>query len=198
MTALDPKPEVRGWMLRQWLERVRGEPDPWRSRFFDALPPGTLETIESSARSSWLPMALHVELADLMEVAYGPVRAHEHYRASFAASLRGGIFGPLLRTGTKLFGATPATLLRWMHRGWDASFRNSGHAAGEVLGPGRGRVVYSGLPPVCTASDPWLDSAQGSIYGSLDVVGFEGVVRVDKTGRNEGRMIVEIEWGRRK
>jgi hypothetical protein len=197
MGTSDPPPEVRAWTLREWLARVRTEADPWRTRFFDALPASTRETIESSGRTAWLPMAIHVELADIMEAAYGPVRAHEHYRRSFAASLREGVFGPLVRTGTRIFGTTPATLLRWLHRGWEASFRNAGRAAGEVLGPGRGQVVYSGLPPVCTASDPWLDSAQGSIYGSLDAIGFDGVVRVDKSTRNEGRMIISIEWSKR-
>jgi hypothetical protein len=198
MADAEGQPEVRAWLLRDWLVRVQGEPDPWRARFFEGLPAATRQTIESSAGAGWLPMALHVELADLMEAAYGPVRAHEHYRRSFATSIRGSMLGPLLRTGTRLFGTNPGTVLRWLHRGWDASFRNGGHARGEVVGPGRGRVVYEGLPEVCTASDPWLDSAQGSIYGSLDVLGYEGVVRLDKSRRAEGRMEASVEWTERR
>jgi hypothetical protein len=139
-------------------------------------------------------MALHVELADLMLLAYGPARAHEHYRRSFADSLRRGIFGPLVRTGKRLFGASPATFLRWAHRGWEASFRSCGHLKGEVLGQGRGKLVYTELPAVCTASEAWLDSAQGSVYGSLDVLEVDGIVRIDKSRRVEGRLEIELEW----
>jgi hypothetical protein len=138
-----------------------------------------------------------VELADVMQDAYGPARAHEHYRRSFAVSLRRGIFGPLVRTGTRLLGATPATFLRWVHLGYEASFRCCGELKGEILGPGLGRLIYSGLPAVCTASDPWLDSAQGSAYGSLDVLEVTGVIRVDKSRRSEGRLELGLEWSER-
>lgn len=194
MPAVEGKPEVRVRHLKDWLKRVDAEPEPWRTRFFDVLPAVTLETIEGSAPGGWLPMALHVELADLMLLAYGPARAHEHYRSSFANSLRSGIFGSLVRTGTKLFGASPATFLRWAHRGWESSFRQCGKMHGESLGPGRGRLVYEELPEVCTASDAWLDSAQGSVYGSLDALEVEGVVRIDKSRRAEGYFEVVLEW----
>jgi hypothetical protein len=104
----------------------------------------------------------------------------------------------MVRTGTKLFGTTPATFLRWAHKGWDASFRSCGHLRGEVLGPVSGRLLYTELPSVCTASDPWLDSAQGSVYGSLDVLRTDGVVRIDKSGRAEGKLEIGLEWTPRK
>ena len=188
---------VRARHLKDWLMRIRGEEDPWRARFFAALPEDTRTTIESATRSGWLPVQLHVELADIMHDTYGPARAHDHYRHSFAVTLRGGIFGPLVRTGTRLLGATPATFLHWAHLGWDASFRQCGGLRGEALGPGIGRLVYSGLPAVCTASDPWLDSAQGSAYGSLDVLEVPGVIRIDKSRRSEGRLELNLEWSGR-
>jgi hypothetical protein len=188
------EPVVRARHLRDWLTRVAGEEDPWRARFFAALPESTRTAIESAAGGSWLPMRLHIELADVMESAYGPARAHQHYRRSFDAALRGGIFGPLVRTGTRLFGTTPATFLRWAHLGWESSFRHCGKLAGEVQGPGRGRLVYSELPAMCTSSEAWLDSAQGSAYGCLDVLEIVGVVRVDKSRREEGRLELGIEW----
>jgi hypothetical protein len=64
----------------------------------------------------------------------------------------------------------------------------------EVLGPGRGRLLYADLPTVCTASEAWLDSAQGSAYGALDAMGATGVVRLDKSERARGGMVLEVEW----
>jgi hypothetical protein len=194
---MDLEPVVRTRHLRDWLTRVAGEEDPWRARFFAALPGPTRTAIETAARGTWLPMQLHVDLADIMLGAYGPARAHEHYRRSFAAALHGGIFGPLVRTGTRLFGTTPATFLRWAHRGWEASFRQCGMLTGEVTGPGQGRLIYTGLPRSCTLSDAWLDSAQGSSYGCFDVLEIDGIVRVDKSRREEGRLELALEWSER-
>jgi hypothetical protein len=47
---------------------------------------------------------------------------------------------------------------------------------------------------VLAASDAWLDSAQGSVYGVFDLCGVSGVVRLDKRGRSDARLVVELEW----
>jgi hypothetical protein len=70
--------------------------------------------------------------------------------------------------------------------------------SGEVLSPGVGRLLYRGLPAVCTRSDAWLDSAQGSAYGALDTLEVGGVVRLDKSRRHEGRLEVTVEWTERR
>jgi hypothetical protein len=188
------EPLVRSRHLQEWLRHVDREEEPYRTRFFDVLPAETKRTIESAGRVEWLPAALHAELADHVAAAFGPVRAHDYFRRNFALSLRGPVLGPLLRTGVRVLGLTLSSLLRWAPHGWNASFRNCGKLTGEVVEPGHGRLVYSDLPAVFIASDPWLDSAQGSAYGGLDLLGVTGVVRLDKSARAAGRMVVDIEW----
>ena len=124
----------------------------------------------------------------------GESRAHDYYRRAFARSLRGPFFASAIRAGTRIFGLNPGSFLRWASRGYEASLHNCGGVHGEVLGEGRGVLLYSNLPDFCTASDAWLDSAQGSAYGSFDLVGASGVVRLDKSGRGQGKMRVELEW----
>lgn len=187
-------PLVRARHLQEWLANVQREEDPWRARFFAALPADVRATIDSAGRVQWLPAALHVQLSDVLAQAFGPARAHDYYRRAFAASLRGPVLGPLLRTGARVLGLTPATMLRWADHGWRSSFKNCGRLVGKVLGPRLGHLEYCDLPPVCTASDPWLDSAQGSGYGALDAMGVTGVVRIDKSDRGNGRMVLELEW----
>jgi hypothetical protein len=176
------------------LTNVEHEDDPWRARFFAAIPADMRATIEGTSKVEWLPAAMHVALADILTEAFGPVRAHAYYRRAFAASLRGPVLGPLLRTGIRILGVTPASMIRWAAHGWRSSFRDCGGVTGEVLGPGRGRLLYADLPAVCTASEAWLDSAQGSAYGALDALGATGVVRLDKSERARGRMVLEVEW----
>lgn len=191
---LEHEPLVRARHLQEWLANVQREDDPWRSRFFSALPDDVRSPIDAASRVEWLPAALHVQLSDILAQAFGPARAHDYYRRAFAASLRGPVLGPLLRTGARILGLTPATMLRWADHGWRASFRNCGSISGKVLGPRLGRLEYGDLPAVCIASDPWLDSAQGSAYGALDAMGVSGVVRIDKSDRERGRMVLELEW----
>jgi hypothetical protein len=188
------EPLIRARHLQEWLANVKREEDPWRARFFAAVPGDMRCAIESASRVEWLPVAMHVSLAEIVEETFGPVRAHEYYRRAFAASLRGPILGPLLRTGVRLLGLTPASLVRWAAHGWRSSMRHCGTVAGELLGPGHGRLVYAGLPAVCTASEPWLDSSQGSAYGALDAMGATGVVRLDKSEKAQGRMVLDVEW----
>jgi hypothetical protein len=194
----DAEPLVRAGHLQEWVANLRSEHDPWRASFFSALPVEILRTIEQAARLDWLPVAYHVRFAELMVDAFGPARSHDYYRRAFAAALRGPFFLPIVRTGVRLFGLTPASFLRWCGRGWEASYKHCGSLHGEAIGPQRGLVVWSHLPPVCTASDAWLDSAQGSAYAIFDLVEVSGVVRLDKTERTSGTLRLEMEWtGRR-
>jgi hypothetical protein len=173
---------------------MQREPERARGRFFAALPTGPREQIEQAMRTTWLPAQFHALLADVTLEAMGEAHAHDYYRRAFARSLRGPFFASAIRAGTRLFGLNPGSFLRWAARGYEASMRNCGALRGEVLGEGRGVLVYSSLPAFFTASDAWLDSALGSAYGGYDVVGATGVARLDKSQRANGTMRVELEW----
>ncbi len=88
--------------------------------------------------------------------------------------------------------------MRWAGRGYEAAYKNSGHLAGEVLEPGRARLTFSELPPVCVASDAWIASSQGSTYGMYDVLEMEGIIRLDTRERAEGTIRLELEWTEQK
>jgi hypothetical protein len=191
---MSTEPLVRARHCQEWLVQVSQEDEPWRSRFEARLPTQTRDTIVGAARTAWLPMQIHVTLADVLEEAFGIVRAHQYYRRAFAASLRGPLLGPLMHTAVRILGLSPATFVRWAPRGWDAAFKDAGSIVGEVLGPNHARILYRDLPATCTASDAWLKSAQGSAYGALDVLRTQGVIRVALAGRDLGRMALEIEW----
>jgi hypothetical protein len=192
------EPLVRARFCQEWLEIVDQEEEPLRGRFLALLSPALRESIESASRLAWLPVAVHVELSDILERAYGPLRAHAYYRRAFAKSLSGPFLGPLVRTATHILGVSPAAFVRWAGRAYEAGFKNSGRIVGEVLGPGRGRLVYQDLPPVCTASDAWMTAPQGSAYGAYDVVGVDGIVRLDQSRRAEGQLTLDLEWTERR
>lgn len=185
---------VRARHLQEWLKAVAEEPEPWSARFQSALDPESTRLIGSSARQEWLPVGLHVRLAEVLHASFGPARAHDYYRKAMTRAVRGPILGPLFRTGSKLLGLTPAAFLRWAAHGWASSFRDCGSLTGVVVEPGRGRLIYDSLPEVCFASAPWVDSSQGSAYGVYDLTGVGGVVRMDKKDLARGHFELELEW----
>jgi hypothetical protein len=189
---------VRARHLQEWLAAVEQEQDPWRARFFAAIPSDMRSRIDGATKVAWLPAVFHVRLADILADSFGAVRTHAYYRRAFAASLRGPVLGPLVQTGVALLGVTPAAAVRWTYKGWEASFRDCGSFRGEVLDPQRGRLVFSDLPPFFCASDPWLDSVQASTYGVYDFLGFDGLVKIDKACRAQGAAQLDLEWHRRK
>jgi hypothetical protein len=193
-----PEPIVRARFCQEWLAAIEVEEEPYRTRFFERIPPEMRAQIEGASRVAWMPMAVHVKLADIQLEAFGTVRSHDYYRRSFVRSLKGPIFGPLVLTAARLLGLSPGTFVRWAGRGYEAAYKNSGTLTGEVLGPGRARLTFVDLPSVCTASDAWLTSSQGSSYGMYDALEVDGVCRIDKRGRAEGTIRLELEWSEQK
>jgi hypothetical protein len=193
----DSQPLVRARFCQEWLAQVDAEGEPWRTRFRAALDAETREAIESASRVAWIPIALHVRLADVLQESFGAVRAHDYYRRAFAGSLSGPVLGPLMKAGARVLGISVPTFVRWAPHGWAASFRNAGELVGEVLEPNHARLTYRGLPTVCTASEAWLLSSQGSAYGGYDVLGVVGVIRIDISERHEGRMTLDLDWSPR-
>ncbi len=198
MTAPTPaigEPLVRARFCQEWLALIEKEDEPYRSRFFALIPPAMRAQIDGASRVAWIPLAVHVKLADIQLEAFGMVRAHDYYRRAFVASLKNPIFGPLFVTGARLFGLSPGTFVRWAPRGYEASFKGAGQLVGEVVSPNRARLTFSNLPPVCIASDAWIASSQGSAYGMFDVLKIDGIVRFDGRARSEGKILLELEWG---
>jgi hypothetical protein len=188
------EPLIRARYCQEWLEFVGKDDEPWRSRFLGRISPELRATIDGTVRVGWIPLAIHVKLADILLEAYGIQRAHAYYRRAFAASLRGPLLGPLSQSAARLFGITPGTLARWASRGYDATFKHAGFVVGQELGPGRARIEYRDLPRIATASEAWLQSAHGSAYGAFDFLGVDGLARLDLSGRSAGRLRLDLEW----
>ncbi len=201
MSAQSPdptEPGVRARFCQEWLALIAKEEDPYRARFFERVTPEMRAQIDGASRVAWLPIALHVKMADIQLETFGIARAHDYYRRAFVSAINGPVFASLFVTAARVMGMSPAAFARWASRGYEAAFRNVGTLEGEVLGPNRARLTFLNLPAVCTASDAWVMSTQGSTYGVYDILKLDGVVRLDTEERAKGKMVLEMEWGERK
>jgi hypothetical protein len=190
----DREPLVRARLCQDWLTLVAEEEDPYRSRFFAQLDASLRETIESASRVAWIPLANYVRLADILQETFGATRADAYYRRAFVASFDTPLLKPIFELGARLVGLTPATAVRWIPKGWAIAFKNAGALTGEVLGPGRARLVYTDLPALFTASEGWLLSCPSSAYGVYDFLRVEGIIRLDLTNRSAGTVVMSFEW----
>jgi hypothetical protein len=201
VTALPPEraePLVRARFCQEWLTLIDSEEEPYRGRFLARVTEEMRAQIDTAPGATWIPLAVHVKLADIQLEAFGRTRAHDYYRRALSRNLMGPILSPLVRTGSRILGLSLASFIRWAPKGYDASYKHAGELTAEVLGRDRARVLFTNLPPVCTASDAWLMSAQGTAYGLYDVLHLEGVVRLDTSERANGGMALELEWSDRK
>jgi hypothetical protein len=193
-----PEPLVRARLCQEWLASIATEEDPYRSRFLTRVTNELRAEIDGATGVSWIPLSIHVKLADIQLEAFGAARAHDYYRRVFSRALTGPFLGPLVRTGARVLGVSLCSFVRWASKGYQASYKNAGVLDGEVLGPGHARVVFRELPSICVASEAWLMSAQGSAYGLYDVLGLDGVVRLNMQARAERSTTLELEWSDRK
>ena len=191
------EPLVKARFCQDWLALVAQEQEPYRTRFFARVTPEMRAQIDGAARVAWLPIALHVGLADIQLASFGPARAHDYYRRAFVSAIKGPIFAPVLMTAVRLLGLSPGTFARWASRGHDTAYKNVGTMQGEVLGTHRAQITFSGLPEICARSDGWVMSTQGSAYGVYDLLEMRGVVRIDTSERAQGKIVLELEWGDR-
>src|SRR5271170_3072945 len=112
------EPLVRARLCQEWLSSIAVEEEPYRSRFFATLTEEMVAQIDGMSRVAWMPLSVHVRLAEVQLEVFGAVRAHEYYRRAFVRTLTGPILGPLVRTGARLLGVSVGSCVRWASQGY--------------------------------------------------------------------------------
>jgi hypothetical protein len=109
------------------------------------LTPALLAQLTESTNTSWIPIAINVEMTEAVHALAGAVGSRAWARESFLASLK-GFFKPLLQAITTIFDPSPATISRHAPRAWNATYRDCGDLIIENLAPDQLRVSLSGFP----------------------------------------------------
>ncbi len=170
------------------------------------------------SRSHWAPLELDLEIANTIYDVVGP----RGLRDLNAEALRRSADGPLLRpirdAARRILGARPDAILRFVHQGWGAIFKDVGEATwfpddDDVL-DGRGgfpahgdktarpvfssrlnggTIVASNQPQVALDARAWPEGCAGAIDGVFAVVGASGSVVpvLDRTART---LTITCRW----
>lgn len=156
------------------------------------LPKPVLQRMRTSTRLAWLP----AEPFDQLKQAHfehvgveGYVAFWRRYMTEIAVN---PLFRSLLEGGKRIFGATPAGVLKWMPRGWGLSTRGCGTFSTDI----------ASTTATITLEDASLSSRQastgytskGTILGLCDLLSIEGTVDVDDSRMEDGRFVMHARW----
>jgi hypothetical protein len=127
--------EMRAGQLKEDLQALRVLGDEVASRVLAGLPPGLLRTIERSPRADWLPIQLLLTFCHVVAAEVGDAGLRAWFRAATCRAVETSTLRPLMETVVRIFGLSPAALLRGAPQGWRATFRDCGELSvvrGEV------------------------------------------------------------------
>lgn len=117
-------PAVRVSAARDMLDLVdRFEPGA-RTRVRSLLPSASLEALDASARTSWMPVLHHHWVVDGICEVLGPERAVRCWRESVSELLERPLLRNFFKGMIRVFGARPGSRVSVFVKGWPLAYRD--------------------------------------------------------------------------
>jgi hypothetical protein len=141
------------------------------------LAPASVKAIEEAIRTSHLPLALNLELAEIVYRVAGEAGSRCWGTASFLASLE-GFFKPLFIGLTRLVAPSPTLMFKTFPQGWATTYRECGTIRVSEPAPGQTRLTGTGLPEGML-SPAYLAAVCGTLGGVFEISSYTGTVAVE-------------------
>jgi hypothetical protein len=101
--------------------------------------------------------------------------------------------GPMLKAlwdaGVRLFGLSPAGLLRWADQFWGQVYRGCGTLTFDSA---QSCLSLDGVPAVLIRSTPWLEGLAGACDGVLQLCRVQGHTEVKRLDDTRAVLVVRI------
>lgn len=188
------EPLIRARQLLSILEHVDALPAQARQAVRGGVAPGLLAQIEASAGSDWVPFAWDVALTHAVADALGPEGTHRFFLQQQLAAWQAPLLKTLVDSATALFGLDPGSWARWIPRGWNVVFRNSGEWQVDRSGPGEVDLALLAPPAGTLEDEVWLRSLASSFSTFLVVAKKEGEFALDHVDRARGAACYRLRW----
>jgi len=185
------EPLIKARYLKGMVAALTGLPPDQRERVGQLAAPAVAAIVQAGA-TQWVSMSLDVDL----NVAVYEVAGMTGSTMINREALRQAFESPLLKHVTegaiRLFGLTPASLLRVMPRSFAASTKHAGFLRAESTGPNGCSVIHSDLPDLYAANDVYLFGMVGFSLGVLDFFRLQGDARLERIHAREVRC--HVQW----
>jgi hypothetical protein len=183
-------PTVRAAHLLEDLKSlaVLGPTDEARVRA--QLAPASLQAIEGAVPTSRLPLALNLEMAEVVYRVAGEAGCRRWGTASLLASLD-GFFKPLFLGITKLMAPSPSLMFKTLPQGWSTAYQGCGTISVAQPAPGQTRLTCVGIAPAML-TPAFLFAVCGTLAAAFEVSRYTGTVTLEpwKAGADEVSWLV--------
>ena len=187
--------------MRQPTVRARGV--QWGIEFADSfdgrqaavtsiIDDRVLEHVMSLLPTAWVPYELERHFVDAIYEVHGPERSAACWRACMVEYANGPLLGSFVAMSKRLFGLSPAAVVRAGPRGWLQSYRDFCELRGELLGDGRGVIRFTDVHPEVYESIAYPVCFASLFEGFCDIVG--GAQLKMMAGREERSWDLHVHW----
>ncbi len=175
--ATAASPTVRAAHLLEDLKSlsVLGPADEARVRA--QLSPATLLAIEAATPTARLPLALNLEVAELVFRVAGEAGSRRWGTASLLASLD-GFFKPLFLGITRVMAPSPALMFKTMPQGWSTAYQGCGTITVSQPAAGQTRLTCSPMPKAML-TPAFLFAVCGTLAAAFEVSPYTGTVTLE-------------------
>ncbi len=142
------------------------------------VPAESLALIDATPARGWIPLEHDHHVPTSIVAQLGPVRAQAYFRWLLRRQLESPLLRSTLRATQKMFGLSPAALLRAVPLGWPIVYRDfcsprvTGHSADQAT------IRLERVDPRVLEHPAYLESFAGFFSGFFDACSVEGTVTV--------------------
>lgn len=132
----------------------------------------------------WLPVEVDVEVMDVVARTLAPGEVDLLVETRQRLEMGSALFKTFVATTGKLFGFTPATIIRHLGKGWRQVLSDCGVVEIERAEPGGAVVWIRDLPAVCATSLAWTGALRPGMRMLYELVDTKGDVEVSMHERD--------------
>ncbi len=180
---------VRANYVKYAVVRIKQLPVEERDAVFKVLG-STRDEIRAAGLLAWIPMRIYAEVVDSTRTALGSRRAREFWCDTMLSSFERQLLKPLVEGALRLYGRSPASLLRRTPQAWSLVSRHGGRIRLE----GDHQVRFDGLPPELRKGGGIVDSMAGNCEAILKYLSRPGSVSAHEEALRQGRIWFDVDW----
>lgn len=165
---------------------------PIEARIRDAMPTDVLEWIDAATRVNWFPVQTDIALTEAVARCAGAEGLARWSADTMRRSFEGPMLKPIVDGAIRIFGLSPAGMLKFAPTAWAHIYRNCGALEYKVLRPGAVELHNTGAAAQVVHSEAYLTGVTASIGAVLDVCRAKG----EGTYRREAEdhLVFRFDW----
>jgi hypothetical protein len=188
-------PECKGSYARSLLAAVDTLGGSTAAAIRHATPPEAIARIESAVATEWIPFEHYQAVAEAVRKELGDAQNRRFWHKVTARNFASPLLHHLIEGAVRVFGMSPAGLLKIAPRGRDLMVRGCGTLTftnGSELRSGV--LVLDHFPPSLFATGTTLEIVGATFEGFFEIAHTRGTVTVTEQDPTRARAVFLVRW----